>query len=1060
MNQKFQHLKLQKFASGNQQRIFKLTDKTVFVAHTLTETVANISKEYADRKYIYFGQYSTEKSIEFTSSNNKILTGDLINFHDVNSDYIANRGNKLSNFSNYIDQSINPWFNNELNQASSNVEKNKQQRVKYFPEYINTPIDITNGPNNSYFLLPISTEKLVSIIQPDKNYFLPEESYFNAALKENYEQTLKQFYKKPYYYAEDNTIPLYDMNFTFIQTVNLGSSEAVFKWLNDNGLTNKTYIENDKTYSISAQILFNSETNLVDTINPDSILLLKLLEIIENHMYLFGTNTEKNIIQDLIANLDNSSTMRMLLPIAQISKLNEQIISGSPNSFISSDILSKAFKNQNIMPNEEIIENFTKIQKYDWNAQEINYTLPQNILLSMDNRYSLLYPENKKNLPSGYYNIAYLKNNRDPHYDIHFKLPYSDTICDYTINKNIPNYISGGNINDNVSALNSIYDYDISKSIELTNEDIPGVATKNVVTNILNNAIKHDNSKLTDTEYIKKYPERMQAKVEHYLNSFKNRHITNNKLYNIGQLHGIRNYLNMKNINNSQNIWMSYKYNTNYDKNFQDTFNEVIQLPFANYNLNREQNWQYDNYGNKITDKVMKYADNLCPWYTQSDMKNFYSTNLTEIQKCVGCKLQKTQTCSGFCIFPYNKKLNMPKGYVWNRNKFFYQHPSQLNKINQIWNKQNEPYNNKINIDECFIIPSSEYDRELFAESDILVNDDIQLFITKNLIPTISELETGQNMNNISKHFKGIFQGFGEIPEYKILNQTAILNGQHVLNGYTIAENSPFNGPHIITSGTKFKFLNFDTDEITDTIPSGYTCLIRVRSWFSDSIKCQGKLLIKNNSIQTYIDNTLAHVSKYDFLECIKGFFNAQEKNMSKSNIYSIQLTNSGLNPSSDIKVKYYTKDEVIKELEKDNWLGIPLIYSYLYENKFYETKFTQDNIPFNYKLKNIPLSSILNDDTISNSVNGFKFNDMNIKTYSFDYVLSPPPELGYPQEWVITVIDGEIRYINKKQQKKAQEINIFRKQLRALLEENIKKIINRNMPAHTILWQILYSGK
>jgi hypothetical protein len=28
-----------------------------------------------------------------------------------------------------------------------------------------------------------------------------------------------------------------------------------------------------------------------------------------------------------------------------------------------------------------------------------------------------------------------------------------------------------------------------------------------------------------------------------------------------------------------------------------------------------------------------------------------------------------------------------------------------------------------------------------------------------------------------------------------------------------IAKNSPFNGPHLIAAGTKFTFLNFDTNE-------------------------------------------------------------------------------------------------------------------------------------------------------------------------------------------------------------------------------------------------------
>ena len=1077
MNQKFQHLKLQKFACGNQQRIFKVTDRPVFVATTYTETVANVSQTQPTRKHIFFGQYNTEKSITSNANNNKILSGNLINFHDIDGDYIANRGNKLNNFTNYIDQSINPWFNEQINNAIADKEKNKQQRIKYFPEYIKTPIDITNSVNNSYFLLPISTDKYVNIIQPDKNYFLPNESYFNAALKSSYEQTLEQFYKKPYYYAEDNTIPLYDMNFTFLQTVNLGSSTQVFNWLQKNNLNTKTYIEDNKTYAISSQILFNSETNSVDTVNPDSILIMKLLNIMEKHLYLFGTQQEKNIMQDLIASIDNSSTTRILLPIAQISKLNEQIIT---SGYAVNPILNQIFKNENIVNSNnqvDIFENFTKIQPEDWSniliekdgqqkwTKQLSSTLPQNVILSMDNRYSLLYPKKDTDIPSGYYNIAYLKNNRDPHYNIHYQLPSTDTniICDYTINMDIPNYISGNTMPDNTPILNSKYDYDLSKSIELNNVNVPGIANKNKIKEILSSAIIQDDINASNQEYKQKYPERIAAKTDHYLNTFKNRHITNNKLYNMGQLYGIRNYLNMKSINNSQQVWLSYKYNTNYDKNFQQEFNEIIELPFKSYSLHRNENWQYDAYGHKIINKVMKYADNLCPWYTQNDMRNFYNINLTEIQKCVGCNLQKSETCSGFCIFPYNKKLSMPKGNIWNINQFFYQYPTSLNATNKFWTAQNNNYNN-IDIKECFIIPSSEYNRQLFAESDIYVNDDIQLFVTQNLAETISELEQNETLENISKHFKGIFQGFGKtVKQYNILNQTQInANNQHFLDNYMIAKNSPFNGPHLIAAGTKFTFLNFDTNETVQSIPAGYYTVIRVRSWFSNSIKCEGKINLKpiistNNALKTQIDKTLEHISTYDFLECIKGFFTAQEQNMSKSNVYSLQLTNSGLNPASDEQVNYYTKFEAAKKLEKDNWTGEPLIYSYLYGDRFYKTKFNENNVPFNYELKT-PVSGILSGETISGYINGFEFNPMDIQSYSFDEIIFGNEY--NKTDWEIIIIDSETYYYNRQEQKKVQEINLFRTQLRSLLEENIRKLVQRNMPAHTILWQILYSGK
>jgi hypothetical protein len=50
----------------------------------------------------------------------------------------------------------------------------------------------------------------------------------------------------------------------------------------------------------------------------------------------------------------------------------------------------------------------------------------------------------------------------------------------------------------------------------------------------------------------------------------------------------------------------------------------------------------------------------------------------------------------------------------------------------------------------------------------------------------------------------------------------------------------------------------------------------------------------------------LQTVSKFDFIERNKGFFKYQQENMHKSNIYSIKLINTRLNPENDKKLIYY----------------------------------------------------------------------------------------------------------------------------------------------------------
>lgn len=58
-------------------------------------------------------------------------------------------------------------------------------------------------------------------------------------------------------------------------------------------------------------------------------------------------------------------------------------------------------------------------------------------------------------------------------------------------------------------------------------------------------------------------------------------------------------------------------------------------------------------------------------------------------------------------------------------------------------------------------------------------------------------------------------------------------------------------------------------------------------------------------------------VSNYDYVERNFGFFKYQQENLHKSNIYSIKLSNSGLNPENDKKPHYiYDLNEFIELLQ------------------------------------------------------------------------------------------------------------------------------------------------
>lgn len=87
----YKRFKLDKFVSGTEQRIFKTTTKEISV-NTNTYEV-NLISGLID-KNVYYGEFSTEKRNLNKVNNKDILSGNLIDFHDINADYITNRPDK------------------------------------------------------------------------------------------------------------------------------------------------------------------------------------------------------------------------------------------------------------------------------------------------------------------------------------------------------------------------------------------------------------------------------------------------------------------------------------------------------------------------------------------------------------------------------------------------------------------------------------------------------------------------------------------------------------------------------------------------------------------------------------------------------------------------------------------------------------------------------------------------------------------------------------------------------------------------------------------------------
>lgn len=295
--------------------------------------------------------------------------------------------------------------------------------------------------------------------------------------------------------------------------------------------------------------------------------------------------------------------------------------------------------------------------------------------------------------------------------------------------------------------------------------------------------------------------------------------------------------------------------------------------------LNREkQHWIKDNFDQPITKTIMKVPYENCPWGTK-------------IQKRLGCTCAVSSICSGFCTFPVNNSLVEPVGIA---------------------------YNNFIEI------PSANFDRELIAETDLDVSDDLEIYFVKN---ETEKHELSSNLiHNLSTVFNGIFEGFGGFngetysrPELLPKNNAELISGNFILNGYNIAQDSPFNVSHTIKSGTVLNGLVIDRNNANPTekhsvLSGGYTALLRPHSWWSNTLSFNGTIRIKPKTLPTTkIDTVLKIASHFDYVETNAGFFKYQQESLHKSNIYSVKLINSGLNPNGD----YFSKDEVIYELEK-----------------------------------------------------------------------------------------------------------------------------------------------
>jgi hypothetical protein len=346
---------------------------------------------------------------------------------------------------------------------------------------------------------------------------------------------------------------------------------------------------------------------------------------------------------------------------------------------------------------------------------------------------------------------------------------------------------------------------------------------------------------------------------------------------------------------NNDKLWLSYKYNNVNLNELLALNNKTFKLPFYEYKLNRLNKWTTDLYGNKIENQIMKFAGYDCPWGIEN-------------QELIGCKLAQNKQCKGFCTFPCNSNLAVPSGYTWDLSLF---NSNKVDKTLQLETVSSEfAYTDNIPLvdnNSMFIIPSVNFDRQLFVESDIYVNDDLEIHFTNDLSGTIEKLKNAKTLTTISASFKSLFEGFGgknaekNYPQFKANYNSNIIP----ISGFTsfaIAENSNFNTAHVITEGTLLSGYNHQSNERVSVLKAGEYCIFRVKNWWTNTIRGEGSVIAKPYSQNNldYLTEVLKDLTYYDYLEQVEGFFKYQQENLHKSNIYSINIDNSGLNPEND----------------------------------------------------------------------------------------------------------------------------------------------------------------
>lgn len=1145
------HIKLDKFVAGQEKRLFK-SNISQFQSNDILENnqqnIANQNiKNINGIQDVLYGNYHN-----ISGQNN------LLNFNEINLNYIK-QADQI-NYNQYINTTS--YYNCLFEQNNYNLK----QQVQYFKSILQIPIDIAGVEDMAYALSPLGKRKNIQIFSPQFN-LLSKNYKIEADYKENYQQMYNYLLNRQTANSQFNTVPLYDLDFSNLQTITFQSLAMLSSWIN-------TY----KLNSISSIILCNINNKFED-LGYDSVNLKQLFDyLIENNIQILQ---KQNIIIDLVKNINQNSFNSYINRLGNVSNINEQLIP----RFTNSDIISTSINN--------IFSVFSKQlpQLYTTNS------IPNNSLYLIDTYNKLDSIDNNEKL-NATANFVNLKNLQTPLQDFQIQLNQNINLSSSAYNKKIMQLFDNDKTKSYQFNLLSTYNTYISNN----NQHL--IPTKQITEQIIDKSIEFNNNNYNDqilsTNYLKLDQNNLCEKKQYYLAPFYQRHIEDNKSYEIGELNGLRSYQNIGILDQQDNIWLSYKYITSKSNKLINSFLNQHQLPFKSYQTKRlKQHMQYDfqgiMYQGKNNAKITKIKNVICPYIKFN----------RQISGCLACSCDiikngsYEQECIGYCGFPISGKYIQALNYkvpIFNWNYQTYQIQKQVTINSQF------DFNNNL----IYFSFGKGKSGKLIADSDIIVNDDIeiyfsnmqieefsnylkqnenlelsaifegfskkysiknlsetektQIFVDKNIAdymlsiqqytnkfitviqkttlndlfnrPLISFIDSEfinniknkidirvfqNNLNNImsNQNNSQIFSELLSTNYSKIGYDSALINQNicenmsyyklkytnfyniikqlyiddnlkikdlpnikikqsdlYIYNNFIVANNTPFNAPHIIKKGTVLsglKMLKTKDDikiEKSNNIlledysinNGGYEtiyCYIKVINWWSNNIKCQGNIKVQYNhedieKTKTY-QTLLSMINNYDHIEVVDGFFKSLQSDYKKSNIYSIKVKNSYLDPKLDINqnefyqyillrnyafldknIQKYYKFMDIKQLQlkqrynfKDNQFKNTILY------KLYEANLNNSTLNIAKDFDNYYLIDLQN--------NNLNLNNFD-KSKMFLYIKN----------------QGGIYYLDKEYLSKVKKA---KKDLREIFQTAIKDSVHKYMPVHTDLWKIIYEN-